>query len=127
MDHKALKSLMNTPHPSGKLARWGLALQKVDLHIHYRPGKKNANADALSRCRVESGMQPFAIIASLQSIVDAKGGEELREKQLADCQLVDIMQYLEHGVLPLDEESQRVDSNAISICCERWCIVPPRV
>lgn len=37
-DHEALKSLMNTPHPSGRLARWGLALQEVDLHIHYQTG-----------------------------------------------------------------------------------------
>ena len=48
-DHDALKSLLNTPQPSGKLARWGMAIQELDLHIHYRPGKKNANADALSR------------------------------------------------------------------------------
>jgi len=48
-DHEALKTLLNTPHPSGKLARWGLALQELDLTIHYRPGKKNTNADALSR------------------------------------------------------------------------------
>ena len=48
-DHEALKALLNTPHPSGKLARWGLSLQELDLHIHYRPGPKNANADALSR------------------------------------------------------------------------------
>lgn len=33
-DHEALKSLL-TPHPSGKLARWGLAIQKLDLEIHY--------------------------------------------------------------------------------------------
>ena len=33
-DHKALKSLINTPHPSGKLARWGLTLQELDLEIH---------------------------------------------------------------------------------------------
>lgn len=26
-DHEALKALLNTPQPSGKLARWGLALQ----------------------------------------------------------------------------------------------------
>ena len=25
-DHEALQALLNTPHPSGKLARWGLAL-----------------------------------------------------------------------------------------------------
>ena len=30
-DHEALLSLMNNPHPSGKLARWGLALQELDL------------------------------------------------------------------------------------------------
>ena len=49
-DHEALLSLLNTPHPSGKLARWGLALQELDLSIHYRPGKLNQSADSLSRC-----------------------------------------------------------------------------
>ena len=34
-DHEALKALLSTPHPSGKLARWGMALQELDLHIHY--------------------------------------------------------------------------------------------
>jgi len=53
-DHKALKSLINTPHPSGKLARWGLTLQELDLEIQYQPGKKNSNADALSRAPVDS-------------------------------------------------------------------------
>ena len=48
-DHSALKSLLNTPHPYGRLARWGLALQEMDLDIQYRPGKQNTNADTLSR------------------------------------------------------------------------------
>ena len=48
-DHQALKSILNTPQPSGKLARWGLILQELDVEIVYRAGKKNANADALSR------------------------------------------------------------------------------
>ena len=47
-DHEALKSLLNTPHPSGKLAQWGLAIQELDLHIHYRPGRLNQAADVLS-------------------------------------------------------------------------------
>ena len=38
-----------TLHPSPKLARWGLALQELDLQIQHQPGKHNANADALSR------------------------------------------------------------------------------
>ena len=48
-DHQALKSILNTPQPSGKLAQWGLILQELNVEIVYRAGKKNANADALSR------------------------------------------------------------------------------
>ena len=48
-DHEALKSLLNTPQLSGKLARWGMALQELDLQIEYRLGTANARADALSR------------------------------------------------------------------------------
>ena len=48
-DHEALKSLLNTPQPSGKLARWGMALQELDLTIEYCTGRKNEKADALSR------------------------------------------------------------------------------
>ena len=44
-----MKSLLNTPQPSGKLARWGMTLQELDLTIEYRTGRKNEKADALSR------------------------------------------------------------------------------
>ena len=38
-DYEALQVLLNTPHPSGKLARWGMALQEMDLPLHYKPDK----------------------------------------------------------------------------------------
>ena len=86
MDHQALKALLNTPHPSGRLARWGLALQELELEIVYRPGKKNANADALSRCPLEVDEEeesPFGVIAALGADVQSKDGEPgLRERQL---------------------------------------------
>ena len=63
-DHEALKSLLNTPQPSGKLARWGMALQELDLWIHYRPGKSNSNADALSRFPVETDHVDTAVSTS---------------------------------------------------------------
>ena len=47
-DHEALKALLNTPHSSGKLAMWSMALQELDLQIEYHPGNKNARADTLS-------------------------------------------------------------------------------
>ena len=52
-DYEALKCLLNTTHLSGKLARWGLALQELDLKIHYQPGRLNSCADVLSHVPLE--------------------------------------------------------------------------
>lgn len=48
-DHLALTSLMKMKDPKGRAARWSLALQGLDFTIHYKPGIKNKNADAMSR------------------------------------------------------------------------------
>ena len=49
-DHSACLSLLiNTPRPSGKLARWAMTVQEMNLTLKHCSGKQNANADALSR------------------------------------------------------------------------------
>ena len=48
-DHSACLSLLNTPRPSGKLARWALTIQEMNLTLKHRSGRQNVNADALSR------------------------------------------------------------------------------
>ena len=48
-DHAPVKSMLNTKHPSGKLARWAESVAELDVEILYRPGRKHNNADALSR------------------------------------------------------------------------------
>ena len=113
-DHKALKSLLNTPHPIGKLARWELALQEVDLSIFYRPGKKNVLADALSRsplCEKESPVlvRKETLVAAVESTQDpAKSGEgNLGERQCGDPWLQQVIAYLETGALPTDESKAR--------------------
>ena len=111
-DHQALKSLLNTPHPSGKLARWGLALQEMDLHIHYRPGKTNANADALSRFpHVAPG--EGVVVAALMD-VSAEGGdqtsteaEDIKVRQRRDPSVAQMALYLETGYLPEEEQTAR--------------------
>ena len=39
-DHATLMSLFNTQHPSGRLARWGLAIQEINPKIRYRLSKE---------------------------------------------------------------------------------------
>ena len=105
-DHEALKSLLNTPHPSGKLARWGLAIQELDLVIQYRPGRNNQSADALSR-----------IPARSQEHVAAKDGEAVVNSLACDGQvgvyqdsdpdLRTIKQFLKNGELPLEDSLAR--------------------
>ena len=75
-DDEPLRSLLNTPHPSVKLARWGLALQEVDIVIYYRPGKSKVSADSLSHYPVAQSSKydvcaensPVAAIISKEGI-----------------------------------------------------------
>ena len=113
-DHEALKALLNTPHPSGKLARWGLALQELDLHIHYRPGKRNANADALSRylaeCSGPNGKE-MPVVTAATGVGEAESASEepstLGERQHQDPDLALVFDYLEEGKLPQDDQQAR--------------------
>ena len=112
-DHEALKTLLNTPHPSGKLARWGLALQELDLTIHYRPGKKNANADALSRMPLgvqEREDNPVLLgVITLDEDEETKSGEDdhLRKRQLEDPELKPMIEYIEKDSIPADNNAAR--------------------
>ncbi|MCG7869970.1 MAG: reverse transcriptase, partial [Candidatus Thiodiazotropha taylori] len=49
-DHQALIWLFKLKEPRGKIARWIEILSHYDFSIEYRPGRKQAHCDALSRC-----------------------------------------------------------------------------
>lgn len=63
-DHAACTSLLNSARPSGKLARWALAIQEMNLVIKHRSGKSNGNADALSRT-------PTAAVCAIETSVSS--------------------------------------------------------
>jgi len=110
-DHEALLSLLNNPHPSGKLAHWGLALQELDLTIRYRPGKLNQSTDSLYRCpEKEVGyLQAEELPLNDSQVVSAKDREELplSARQALDPELAIVIKYLESGVLPPDDRGAK--------------------
>ena len=107
-DNQALKALLNTSQPSGKLAWWGMAIQELDLSIEHRSGHSNANADALSKCPLpsnEDSNETREVVAVLQETTenstDLENGN-LPDLQRSDNRLAQIIRYLEDGVLPAD-------------------------
>ena len=106
-DHEALKSLLNTPQPSGKLARWGMAIQELNLSIKHRSGSTNANADALSRSPLPtSDRDPDNSPEKVVAAVEAEGST-LPMLQKQDPELSPVFTYLETGVLPPDDKLAR--------------------
>ena len=108
-DHEALKSLLNTPQPSGKLARWGMAIQELDIEILYRSGKKNANADALSRSPLPDEGASEDVSFGIVAATDAATAEEesFQALQRKDAKLAEVTKFLETRVLPTDEKRAR--------------------
>ena len=99
-----ITSEYSTPQPSGKLARWGMAIQELDIEILHWSGKHNANANALSRSPLgdsDCEQTPYGIISALE-------GEDLEMDlaalQRGDSELAAVVTYLETGVLPAEEK-----------------------
>ena len=107
-DHGSLTWLRNFKNPENQLARWLEQLQEYDFDIVHRPGHKHGNADALSRvpckqCGRESHAEleeSYPVIAAVQppqELIAGLSQQELREAQLADPNLTEILKAKEAG------------------------------
>ena len=101
-DHNPLRWLMGLKQPTGRLARWVLALQEYDIDIQYRPGSKHGNADGLSRTPSNDQTVTVASTTTLDSIKPGLQSEMIREHQRKDPSLKPLISYLQNGNLPDD-------------------------
>lgn len=81
-DCQALKWLMNVRDPSSRLARWNLRMQEYEFEVQHKPGKTNANADALSRAVPVTVVTEFLPSLDLPNICFEQRNDPLLSKTI---------------------------------------------
>ena len=108
-DHTTCLAILNTPRPSGKLARWALTIQEMDITIKHRAGKKNVNADVLSRAPPLDSCTAQVDVDTGHSIdqLTLPPMDEVRRLQEENSSYAEMIAYLTRGDLPDDELASR--------------------
>ena len=92
-DHAPLKLSLTVKHQSGRRACWNELMADYHMEIRYKPGKKNANADALFRAPVATSTETVSAIlgSSVLQPVDNSDHNILSSHQKADPQLKEVI------------------------------------
>ena len=99
-DHNPLTHLREQKDPRGKFARWLAELEEFDYSIQYIPGKFNIKADALSRNKAASDIQPSTEFEEhIYALFGSKDGfrVQLREEQSKDPLISDATKCVLNG------------------------------
>ncbi len=122
-----MKAILENPSKNGKHARWwtkiyGNGLSRID--IQYRPGKENANADALSRApHLENKVRILSVretghteenlleqnISNLFQVTPQSSGmdDSLGVHQKNDPDIVEILRFIQEGKLQDKNDTQK--------------------
>ena len=105
-DHKPLLGLLspNSPlpiHMSPRFLRWALQLGCMDFTLQYRPGKKIANADFLSRCPLPeapvTSPEPAGILLLEDQNWTDISSRDIARETAADPTLQSILHWTKNG------------------------------
>ena len=112
-DAQALKFLNSLKDPKGMVLRWTIYLATFNFTVVHRAGKKNVNADGLSRCEhlpeatKEEMEEATADIATLG--IQPIGPQEMKEAQEEDLILKQVKKWVKTQQRPAKDELKGQD------------------
>ena len=104
-DHASLRTAIKTPHLSQRMARWLSFFADYNFTVHYKPGKANVLADALSR-RPDYESFPHETISAIVSSPTSPLFAEITKAYLTDQMYAPLLAYLQ---TPTDTLLSRLD------------------
>ena len=97
-DHKPLVWMRQLVNPSPKIARWILQLEEYDFEIEYREGKRNGNADGMSRL-------PIEVNTCMQILESCVTLNEIRKAQQNNTEIAQIIEAVKAGSWTIENDS----------------------
>ena len=99
-DHASLRTALNSPHLSQRMARWLYLFAEYNFSVDYKPGRLNVVADALSRrpdfesdTQINSGNNP-TISTLTVSVQSSSLLDDVRNAYAEDDDLLRLMDHL---------------------------------
>ena len=97
IDYASLRTAVNSPHLSQRMARWLSFFAEYNFSVEYKPGRHNVVADALSRLpdfepTVQSDSDVDTTVATLStSVLSPSLVDDIRMACVQDSDLVRLM------------------------------------
>ena len=117
-DHKPLKNIPRSINvdgdATGRRGRWAVELSTYDLHVHYRKGSDNGNADAMSRQTVDHTAEEEAndlMAANYDAEKSEIDTDSLRREQDLDPIFSEVKKWMTTGRLPAKKELRKRNRN----------------
>jgi transposase InsO family protein len=92
-DHSALRSVLKSKEPTGRIARWVMRLSELEFEVRHRPGSMMVLPDMLSR---------------QDQILALEQGVNVAAAQRQDVVLGPLIRWIETGELPEEKETVKL-------------------